>query len=182
MIKSDVASIMAGFLDDEDIKKLMRTCKQIHTDNLVRKVCLDRLAEPYTRRLYPVDAKGLGLAINTRDGYQLPRAYHIHSQLGYRSANLLMGPPEYEEINSSFVHIRYGCVIFSFRAPQEHFRQASEVPVKSLDDDAFLSTVVGISFREIRVIADTMRLVLVVTRARRPTLTLRLESLSFDFL
>ena len=174
MIIFDIASIVAGFLQVSDIENLMRTCKQIHTDNLVRKVCLDRLAEPYTRRLYPVDAEGV--VINTRDGYQLPRTYRIHSQLGYRSANLLMGPPEYEEINSFFVHIHYGGVLFSFRAPQE----PSEV--KSLVDDAFLSTVVGISFRELRIIAHTMRLVLVVARARHPTLTLRLESQSFDFL
>ena len=180
MIIFDIASIVAGFLQVRDIEKLMRTCMQIQTDNLVRKVCMDKLAEPYTRRLYPVHAEGV--VINTRDGYQLPRTYHIHSQLGYRSANLLMGPPEYEEINSSFIHIRYGGVLFSFHTPQEPFMHASEVPVKSLVDDAFLSTVVGISFREIRIIADTMRLVLVVARARRPTLTLRLESRSFDFL
>ena len=180
MIIFDIASIVAGFLQVSDIENLMRTCKQIHTDNLVRKACIDKLEEPYTRRLYPVDAEGV--VINTRDGYQLPRTFRIHSQLGYRSANLLMGPPEYEEINSSFVHIHYGGVLFSFHTPQEPFMHASEVPVKSLVDDAFLSTVVGISFRELRIIAHTMRLVLVVARARHPTLTLRLESRSFDFL
>jgi hypothetical protein len=181
MIIFDIASIVAGFLQVRDIEKLMRTCKQIQTDNLVRKVCMDKLAEPYTMRWYPVHAEGV--VINTRDGYQLPRTFRIHSQLGYRSANLLMGPPEYEEINSSFIHIRYGSVLFSFHTPQEPFMEdghASEVPVKSLVDDAFLSTVVGISFRELRIIAHTMRLVLVV--ARRPTLTLRLESRSFDFI
>jgi hypothetical protein len=167
----EVASIVAGFLDVHDIENLMRTCKQIHSDNQVKKVCIDKIAEPYTRRLYPIDDDDF--LINTRNGPQVPRAFRIHSQLGYRSANLLLGAPEFAEINSSFVHIRYGSAFFSFRAPSED---------RSLVDDAFLSTVVGISFRELRFVARTMRIVLVVARAHLPTLTLRLESWSYDVL
>ena len=57
----------------------------------------------------------------------------------------------------------------------------SDVPVRSLVDDAFLSTVVGISFRDVAV-DNSMHIVLVVARARHPTLTLRIESRFFDIL
>jgi len=172
----EVASIVAGFLDVHDIEKLMRTCKQIHTDDSVKKVCIDKLTEQYTRRLYPVHAGDY--RIHTRNGFQRPRVYRMFSQLGYRSAYLLLG--ELDDVNSVFFHIHYENVFYSFSMPLEPFTEedgrASEVPVRSLLDREFLGTVVGISFRQLENPANSMSIVLVVNRARHATLTMRAQS------
>jgi hypothetical protein len=174
MIKSDVAPIVVGFLDPDDIRKLAMTCKQIHTDDSVKKICIDKC----TRRLYPVD--GRDYQIHTHNGFQLPRVYRIYSRLDCRSAYLLLGTPEVDEINSRFFHIHYENVLYSFFMPPEPFTEenghASEVPVRSLAEREFLGTVVGISFRELENTANRMSIVLVVNRAHSSTLTLRIES------
>ena len=175
----EVASIVAGFLEPHDIAKLAMTCKQIRTDDSVKKICIDKvdkLTEQYTRRLYPVHAGDY--RIHTRNGFQRPRVYRIFSQLGYRSAYLLLG--EFDDINSGFFHIRYENVFYSFFTPAEPFTEedghASEVPVRSLLNREFLDTVVGISFRQLENPANSMSIVLVVNRARHATLTMRAQS------
>ena len=165
-ITIEVASIVAGFLQVSDIENLMRTCKQIHTDNLVRKVCIDKLTEQYTRRLYPVHAGDY--RIHTRNGFQRPRVYRIFSQLGYRSAYLLLG--ELDDINSVFFHIHYEGVFYSFPMPLEPFTDedwhASEVPVRSLVERDFFGTVIGISFRQLENPANSMSIALVNRRKK----------------
>ena len=178
-ITIEVASIVAGFLEPHDIAKLAMTCKQIHTDDSVKKICIDKvdkLTEQYTRRLYPVHAGDY--RIHTRNGFQRPRVYRIFSQLGYRSAYLLLG--ELDDINSVFFHIHYEGVFYSFPMPLEPFTEedghASEVPVRSLVERDFFGTVIGISFRQLENPANSMSIVLVVNRARHATLTMRAQS------
>ena len=175
----EVASIVVGFLDPDDIKKLMMTCKQIHADDSIKKVCIDKLTEQYTRRLYPVD--GGAYRIRTSDDPQVPRTFRIHTRFGYRVANLYLGAPEFQQIDTPIFNIHHENVIYTFYMPLASFAEdgrVSEVPVASLVDDAFLRTVRGISFRELSVSRQsfTMRATLIVVRAHHPALTLRIES------
>jgi len=179
MIIFDMASIVAGFLDVHDIEKLSRTCKQIHADDSIKKVCIDKLTEQYTRRLYPVD--GGAYRIRTSDDPQVPRTFRIHTRFGHRFANLYLGAPEFQQIDAPIFNIHHENVIYTFYMPLASFAEdgrVSEVPVASLVDDAFLRTVRGISFRELSVSRQffTMRATLLVVRAHHPALTLCIES------
>ena len=177
MILFDNASTIAGFLDPDDIKKLIKTCKQIHSDDEIKKICTDKLTEQYTRRLYPVHAGDY--RILTRNGFDRPRVYRIYSQFGTCSAYLLLGAPEFDEINSGFFHIHYENVFYTFFMSPEPFIEedgrVSDVPVRSLVECDFMSTVIGISFRDVAV-DSSMQIVLVINRARSSTLTLRVAS------
>jgi hypothetical protein len=173
----EVASIVAGFLEPHDVENLMRTCKQIRTDDSVKKICIDMLTEQYTRRLYPVHAGDY--RILTRNGLDRPRVYRIYSQFGTFSAYLLLGAPEFDEINAGFFHIHHGNVFYTFFMSPEPFIEedgrVSDVPVRSLVECDFMSTVIGISFRDVAV-DNSMQIVLVIYRARSSTLTLRVAS------
>jgi hypothetical protein len=172
-----MASTVAGFLDPDDIKKLMKTCKQIHSDKQVKKICTDKLTEQYTMRLYPVD--GAQYQIMTPDGLRVPRTFRIYTRFGYRSANLCLGAPDFDQVDAALFHVYYQYSGFSFYTSERPFMEngrVSEVPVRSLVDDTFLSTVAGFSIREIDIDRawNVMDAVLVVHR--NPTLTLRVRS------
>jgi hypothetical protein len=179
MITYDASVVVVGFLDPYDIKKLMKTCKQIHSDKQVRKICMDKLTEQYTMRLYPVD--GAKYRIKTRGEPQPPRVFRIYTRFGDRSANLCLGAPEFDQIDAAYFHVHYQFSMYTFYTPERPFMEngrVSEVPVNSLVDDTFLNTITGISFGELNITLhwDVMRAVLVVHRARHPTLTLRVMS------
>ena len=178
MIIYEMASTVAGFLDLDDIKRLMKTCKKIHSDEQVKKICKDKLTEQYTMRLYPVDGSQYRVA-TLNDEHRVPRTFRIYTRFGYRSANLCLGAPDFDQVDAALFHVYYQYSGYSFYISERPFMEngrVSEVPVRSLVDDTFLSTVAGFSIREIDIDRawNVMDAVLVVHR--NPTLTLRVRS------
>jgi len=179
MIICEMASTVAGFLDPDDIKRLMKTCKTIHSDEQVKKICKDKLTEQYTMRLYPVD--GSQYRIMTSDNNKVPRTFRIYTRFGYRSANLCLGAPDFDQVDAALFNVYYEYSGYSFYTSERPFMEngrVSEVPVRSQVEDTFLSTVAGFSIREIDIgrAWNVMDAVLVVHRASHPTLTLRVRS------
>ena len=182
MIIYEMASTVAGFLDLDDIKRLMKTCKKIHSDEQVKKIGqahADKLTEQYTMRLYPVD--GSQYRIMTSDNNKVPRTFRIYTRFGYRSANLCLGAPDFDQVDAALFHVYYEYSGYSFYISERPFMEngrVSEVQVRSLVDDTFLSTVAGFSIREINIgrAWNVMDAVLVVHRSSHPTLTLRVRS------
>ncbi len=165
MILFDMISIMAGFLEVHDIRKLMRTCKQIRSDKQVR----NSLVAQYKARLHPAtDATDY---VSQMIGIQSTRVYRIYTERGDRSANMYFGPPQFGRMNLAFFSIHFQDFLYTFNVPEGPFMEdgrASEVPVASLVGES----VVGLFFRELGVELDGMRVVLVVNR----TLVLRAQS------
>jgi hypothetical protein len=143
----EVASIVAGFLEDEDIKKLMRTCKQIHFDKSIKKLLFPRL-HPAT------DASDY---IKNMIGIQSTRVYRVYSE--DRSANMYLGPPKSGLMNVAFFSIHFQDVLYTFNMPEGC-------------DATSLDAVTGLFFRELHVEQGGMRIVLVVNS----TLVLRAQS------
>jgi len=147
MITLDMASVVAGFLEVHDIRKLMRTCKKIRYDKQVR----NALVAQYKARLHPAtDASDY---IKNMIGIQSTRVYRIYSEQGDRSVNIYLGPPEFALLKVACFSIHFKDFLYTFNGP-------------SLDG------VVGLFFRELDVQQDGMRVVLVVNG----TLVLRAQS------